>query len=156
MGVVRPITGFHRDEEGHWVAELSCGHGQHTRHDPPLVERPWVQTEEGRASRLGVPLDCPLCDRGEMPEGHRPYKCTKSFTEASVPAALTSNHTTKAGVWALIHVESGELEYSIDGLALEPERLKPGTVGVVRPEVEHKVTPLGAVSFHVEFWRSAE
>ena len=56
------ITGFHLDQEGHWVANLECGHGQHTRHDPPWMERPWVLTEEGRRSRLGVELDCKRCD----------------------------------------------------------------------------------------------
>jgi hypothetical protein len=25
----RQVTGFHRDEEGHWVAELECEHNQH-------------------------------------------------------------------------------------------------------------------------------
>lgn len=58
----RRIVGYHRDEEQHWVAELECGHNQHVRHDPPLVSRPWVLTEEGRKSRLGVPLNCVLCD----------------------------------------------------------------------------------------------
>jgi hypothetical protein len=29
------IIGFHLDEEEHWVAELECGHFQHTSHDPP-------------------------------------------------------------------------------------------------------------------------
>ncbi|HNP02715.1 MAG TPA: DUF3565 domain-containing protein, partial [Agitococcus sp.] len=24
------IVGFHTDEENHWVAELACGHNQHT------------------------------------------------------------------------------------------------------------------------------
>ncbi|MFA7386564.1 MAG: DUF3565 domain-containing protein, partial [Thiohalobacteraceae bacterium] len=23
------ITGFHKDDERHWVAELACGHDQH-------------------------------------------------------------------------------------------------------------------------------
>jgi len=151
----RPITGFHRDDERHWVAELSCGHPQHTRHDPPLVEREWVRTEEGRASRLGVSLDCLSCDRGEIPTTHGPYKRTKSFTEDSVPAALLSNHTTKAGVWALIHVEHGMLEYSIDGATTGPQRLEPGTPGVVLPETEHRVLPIGEVSFYVEFWRKS-
>lgn len=57
------ITGFHRDEEGHWVAELECGHGQHVRHDPPWQERSWVTTEAGRQGRLGVTLDCLKCER---------------------------------------------------------------------------------------------
>lgn len=56
------ITGFHKDSENHWVAELECGHGQHVRHDPPWTEREWVTTENGRASRLGTDLDCIKCD----------------------------------------------------------------------------------------------
>lgn len=43
------ITGFHKDDDEHWVAELDCGHNQHMRHDPPLVTREWVLTKEGRA-----------------------------------------------------------------------------------------------------------
>jgi tellurite methyltransferase len=59
----RTIVGFHEDSEGDWVAELSCGHNQHVRHRPPFEERPWVVTDEGRASRLGQELECPLCNR---------------------------------------------------------------------------------------------
>jgi hypothetical protein len=57
------ITGFHQDDEGHWVAELACGHNQHVRHDPPWQLRPWVVTEEGRRTRLGEVLNCVLCDQ---------------------------------------------------------------------------------------------
>jgi hypothetical protein len=62
----RKITGFHLDEEGHWVAELECGHNQHVRHDPPYVERPWVITEHGRRSRLGQELNCVRCDEDSL------------------------------------------------------------------------------------------
>jgi hypothetical protein len=58
----RRITGYHRDDEGHWVAELECGHGQHVRHDPPWQVREWVTTEEGRRRFLGEMLDCRRCD----------------------------------------------------------------------------------------------
>ena len=61
----QPIVGYHRDEEDHWVAELACGHNQHVRHNPPLVSRPWVESEAGRASMLGYELDCRKCDRDE-------------------------------------------------------------------------------------------
>lgn len=57
----RRITGFHQDEEGHWVAELECGHGQHVRHDPPWQNRPWVVTAGGRAGQLGQALACRTC-----------------------------------------------------------------------------------------------
>jgi hypothetical protein len=61
--VKQRIVGYHQDEEKHWVAELSCGHGQHVRHDPPWQLRPWVITPEGRARFLGTELDCVLCDQ---------------------------------------------------------------------------------------------
>lgn len=64
----QPIVGFERDEEGHWVARLACGHGQHMRHDPPWQLRPWTETEAGRASKMGVVVECLKCDRGEPVE----------------------------------------------------------------------------------------
>ncbi len=67
----QPITGYHQDEENHWVAQLACGHNQHVRHDPPWVNRPWVVTEEGRMSMLGVLLECRKCDEG-APQDARP------------------------------------------------------------------------------------
>ncbi|HSA56619.1 MAG TPA: DUF3565 domain-containing protein [Gemmatimonadaceae bacterium] len=60
-GVTRRIVGFHRDDEGHWVADLECGHTQHVRHEPPLADRPWVLSEEGRARFLGSTLRCRRC-----------------------------------------------------------------------------------------------
>ncbi|MCP4471403.1 MAG: DUF3565 domain-containing protein [Gammaproteobacteria bacterium] len=56
------ITGYHRDEEDHWVAELRCRHNQHVRHNPPLVSRPWVTSQAGRDSMLGYELNCVKCD----------------------------------------------------------------------------------------------
>ena len=51
------IVGFHLDKENHWVAEFTCGHTQHVRHDPPWQNRPWVLTEQGRLEKIGVLLD---------------------------------------------------------------------------------------------------
>jgi hypothetical protein len=80
--LLRKITGFHQDTESHWVAELNCGHLQHTRHDPPFFPRPWILTEAGRAERIGTSLDCICCDRQEkaMPSIHQ---ATKSATMQS-------------------------------------------------------------------------
>ncbi len=60
-----PIVGYHKDDEAHWVAELSCGHNQHVRNQPPWTNRPWVETKLGRESKIGLKLDCKKCDRGE-------------------------------------------------------------------------------------------
>ena len=63
------IQAYHKDEEGHWVAELACGHYQHVRHNPPLVSRPWVITPQGRDSMLGYELNCKKCDENAPPDG---------------------------------------------------------------------------------------
>jgi hypothetical protein len=64
----RKIVGYHQDENGDWVADLDCGHGQHVRHQPPFINRPWVITEEGRRSKLGMVLNCVKCDQVEQRE----------------------------------------------------------------------------------------
>ncbi len=59
--VPRRIVGFHRDDQGEWVADLACGHTLHLRHEPPFFPNPWVLTEEGRRSRLGTEGPCYEC-----------------------------------------------------------------------------------------------
>ena len=60
--MLQAIIGFHLDDEQHYVAELACGHNQHVRHTPPWQNRVWVLTEDGRNEKLGVMLECKLCD----------------------------------------------------------------------------------------------
>lgn len=152
----RAMTGFHRDAEGHWVAELSCGHTQHVRHAPPFTLRPWVLTEEGRAERLGQTLECPQCDRREMPAGHAPYRRTPSFTLETLPRALLERHDTKAGIWALLVVLRGELELVEEGPeGEERQRVSAGQHAIIRPEVEHRVVPGEGLEFFLELWRHA-
>jgi len=59
----RAIVSFHQDDEGHWVADLECGHSQHMRHDPPWQNRPWVLTAAGRARFIGVQVECRPCSQ---------------------------------------------------------------------------------------------
>ena len=80
--VERSITGYHQDEMGDWVAELACGHDQHVRHRPPFQLRAWVLDPDGRLGRLGTPLDCPLCDRCELPEGLRRVRTERGLGRA--------------------------------------------------------------------------
>lgn len=85
-----------------------------------------------------------------LPPGLTAYRRTPVFDQDSVPAGLLRGHSTKAGVWALIHVLEGRLEYRI----LEPSAstiLAPGSPGVVVPQQLHEVKPLGPVRFFVEF-----
>ncbi len=58
----QPIVDYHKDEKKDWVAELSCGHFQHVRHNPPFINRPWVANKKGRQSMIGHQLNCVKCD----------------------------------------------------------------------------------------------
>ena len=68
----RRIFGFSLDDAGEWVALLDCGHRRHLRHRPPFEKRAWVEDADGRASHLGTPLECGLCDREEPAGGEPP------------------------------------------------------------------------------------
>lgn len=57
------IVKFDRDENGDWFALLECGHTRHMRHRPPWETRTWVLTEQGRALKVGLLIDCRLCEQ---------------------------------------------------------------------------------------------
>ena len=149
----RAIVAFHEDESSDWIAELACGHRRHVRHHPPLAERPWVLSREGRAARIGSELACDACDRREIPTGYAPYRRTPVYDEHTIPAGLLRDHSTKRGVWARIHVTAGSLDYYVHAPFRSHERLSPMSIGIVIPEVEHHVAACGPVSFFVEFLR---
>lgn len=153
--MLRAIEGFRQDEHGDWIAELSCGHGQHVRHRPPFWTRGWVLTDAGRSAQLGAELPCVLCERFEMPRGFAPYKRTTDFTSASVPAALEKQHATKRGVWGVIHVVEGRMRYVVEAPLAHERVLEAGGQAVIVPEVLHRVMPDGEVRFFVEFHRRA-
>jgi tellurite resistance-related uncharacterized protein len=146
----RGIDGFHQDEHGDWVAELECGHNQHVRHKPPWQSRPWVVTEGGRRERLGQRLPCVYCDRRELPEGARRRRVTPTFDESDIPAGLRSQHTTKRGVWAVVHVLEGTLAVRLYPPLEARHELTAGQTAVLPPELPHEVAPVGQVRFYVE------
>lgn len=148
----RAISSFYQDEEDHWVAKLSCHHPQHVRHDPPLVSRPWVLSEQGRRERLGEQLWCKRCELAEWPQGVEPYKKTPLFTHTTTPKGLLAEHATKEGVWAQVHVTQGALLYRVGERV---ERLVPGgPVGVIVPAQLHCVAPEEGAEFFVQFFRA--
>ena len=151
----RAIVGFHLDTHDDWVADLDCGHGQHVRHRPPFVLRPWVVTEAGRAEMLGSELDCVRCDRMEWPDGLATYRRTApEFDEVSIPDGLRSEHATKRGVWGRIHVIAGGLRYHVDAPIHRSFRVSPASSAVIVPQVRHRVEPDGTVRFFVELARA--
>ena len=80
------------------------------------------------------------------------YRRTPEFTETTIPGGLRKSHRTKAGVWGRIVVLEGQLLYRSRSFGWE-FTLDTEHAGVVEPEVEHEVEPLGVVRFFVEFHR---
>jgi tellurite resistance-related uncharacterized protein len=147
----RTMTGFHQDDDGDWVAELSCLHGQHVRHQPPFWEAAWIEDARERQRRVGQQLDCPLCDRAELPEGMRPARTTATWDDATMPAALRRAHRVAAQTWGLLEVEAGQVRFVADtdppmDVLVTPARPQP-----IPPELDHHVTPEAGARFHVTF-----
>lgn len=151
------ITGFHQDEDGHWVAELECGHTQHVRHKPPQEVRAWVTTEAGRQSRVGERLLCPFCRMKKPPAGLVEYKRTAEFNRETVPVGLTRTHTLKAGTWGELVVLEGHVVYVLeaqdDGTGAPRVVLRAGVPGVIAPEAPHHIEPAAGSRFFVRFLR---
>ena len=148
----RSIVGFHQDEEGDWVAELACLHNQHVRHHPPFQNRPWVVDDPERASRVGAALDCPLCDRAEMPEGLTLVRVAGPFDAAALPAALLRHHRVAERTWGCVRVLEGAVAFSMESnppleVRLEAEERQP-----IPPGVPHRLTVDGPVRLAVEFY----
>jgi tellurite methyltransferase len=150
--VAQPITGYHQDEVGEWVAELECGHNQHVRHRPPFQLRAWVLDPEGRAGRLGTPLDCPLCERAAMPDALRNVRITPTWDQDTMPSGLRRAHRIAAGTWGRIVVHDGRLRFAAATTPAIDVELGTGATQAIPPGVEHEVEPLGAVRFNVELF----
>ncbi len=104
---------------------------------------------DGEPGGLPLPAD-------QLPAGLEAYRRTPEFTEASVPKGLLQAHSTKPGVWGLIHALEGRLLYQVtDHRRVPTDRVLVGgdMPGVVEPEIVHQVEPQGRVRFYVEFFR---
>jgi tellurite methyltransferase len=149
----RRIVGFVRDDMGDWVAMLDCSHRQHVRHAPPFRNAPWVQSDVERSRRVGTDLDCPLCDRAELPDDLEVVRTTETWDVETMPAGLRRAHRVAAGMWGLVHVVAGELRFrAATGPPIDTVVVS-GTTQPIPPQVEHEVEPSRDARFFIEFLR---
>jgi tellurite resistance-related uncharacterized protein len=149
--VLRRIIAFRQDEQGDWIADLACLHSQHVRHQPPFFDRNWVLTESGRAARVGTEIACPLCDRGELPEGLHIRRQVGPFTEETLPTGLRADHRLADGVWGRLRVTSGTARFRLESDDPLDVRLMAGDEQAIPPTMIHRVEPEGPVELVVEF-----
>lgn len=85
-----------------------------------------------------------------LPEQVTYYSQSPNFTASTTPSSLTRDHTTKAGVWGVITVTAGTVEYVIPS---QDERhiLSAEKSGIVEPMTPHYVTPDADAEFCVKF-----
>ena len=149
--MIRRIVGFHQDDVGDWVAELSCLHNQHVRHRPPFQDRPWVTTADGRDDKLGSDIDCPLCDRTELPAGLHTARTAGPFDADTVPAGLRAAHRVAEGTWGLLRVLDGTVGITLDTQPATVRRLAAGDEQAIPPLVPHHLEVDAPVALVVDF-----
>ncbi|MBN9672684.1 DUF1971 domain-containing protein [Roseibium aggregatum] len=96
------------------------------------------------ASGHSVPSD----DTG--PQGLVSYRKTQVYCETTLPEGFRNRHSTKSGVWGVIHVLEGRLIYRCWDSGAETV-IVPGQPKLVLPQAPHSVSPDGQVRFFVEF-----
>lgn len=148
----RTITGFRLDQSADWVAELSCGHNQHVRHQPPFQLRPWVLNAESRTALVGASLDCPLCDRAEIPDGLRFVRTSRQWDQRTMPSGLSRAHRIATGRWGRIVVAEGRLRFTASTTPPLDVIVGPGSAQPIPPDVDHEVEPIGPVRFSIDFF----
>lgn len=150
--MIRTITGFHQDDQGDWVAELSCLHGQHMRHRPPFQERGWVLAPEGRDARIGTEIDCPLCDRAELPEDLTLLRTAGPWDGPDIPGGLRRAHRVAEGQWGLLRVLDGDIGFTLETSPVVDVTLHAGDTQPIPPAVAHQVAVTGPCRMDVQFW----
>lgn len=104
---------------------------------------------------VGTPLDCPLCDRAEMPDDLQVVRTTDTWDEATMPAGLRRAHRVASGTWGRLVVVTGALRFRAQTHPALDLVVDTGGPQAIPPGVEHEVAPCGPVRFYVEFLRPA-
>lgn len=151
----RSIVGFRQDEDGDWVAELSCLHNQHLRHQPPFQERGWVLDDATREARLGAELNCPLCDRAEMPDGLVLARTAGPFDAETLPVGLRRRHVVADRTWGRLGVLEGSVSLCMESDPPLVARLEAGGRQPIPPGIPHSLTMDRPARVVVEFFTSA-
>ncbi|MEA2972801.1 MAG: hypothetical protein QOG82_1259 [Actinomycetota bacterium] len=108
-------------------------------------------TEAGRTARLGTGIDCPLCDRAELPDGLSVVRTAGPFDATTLPAGLRKAHRVAEGVWGRLRVIDGSAAISIDTDPPIHARLAAGDSQPIPPGVPHAVLVDGPVRLAVDF-----
>lgn len=154
--MIRTISGFRQADEGGWVAGLDCLHGQHVRDRSPFQDRSWVAEPATRQAHIGSSIDCPLCDRAEIPDALTMLRTAGPWDEKTLPTALRHSHRTGKSVWAVLKVAEGAVDFRMEISPRLEVRLVAGAQQPIPPKEPHEVGVIGPMCLTVEFWGRSE
>lgn len=89
----------------------------------------------------------------ELPADVVAYSRTPDFTPETLPEAFKSAHTTKSGVWGLIHVLEGRLSYHLEPPHQGSKLVSAGETALIPPNIPHRVAFVDGGRFFVEFFK---
>ncbi len=110
-----------------------------------------MTTAAGRADRVGTELDCPLCDRAELPGDLEVTRTAGPFDQDAIPPALRKDHFVGEGRWGCLRVVEGSVGFV---MATEPpieRRLTAGDHQAIPPGVAHHLVVEGPAVVAVDF-----
>ncbi len=110
-----------------------------------------MMTDAGRAGRLGSELDCPPCDRAELPEGLDVSRTAGPFDATTLPAGLRKAHRVANGVWGRLRVIEGSAALTMETRPALQVRLGAGDSQPIPPGVPHAVSVGGPVVLVIDF-----
>lgn len=147
------MVGFHIDEEGHWVADLACGHCQHVRHNPPWVNRPWVLQESGRLQHLGQSLSCLKCDMPVIPVDALLVSCSEPLDHKELSTQYSGTLQNNSDHWVEVAVTEGELIYqsltgNVQGYVIDRD-----FSAVIEPGSRYALRSKGTVLFTLQYYQ---
>lgn len=148
----RKIESFHQDEQGDWIADLSCLHSQHVRHRPPFQSRPWVLDDQERIGRVGTFLTCSLCDRCDLPQSATFLGSSGPWESTTVPEEMRSSHKMDKATWGVVRVLEGTAKVSLHLTPVLRSELSKGDSQAIPPEIAHEVVLDANGKISLEFW----
>ena len=87
-----------------------------------------------------------------LPDGLAPMGCSPTFTEETVPAALTTQHAVGPGRWGALQLLTGRVKF-VDLADDVAYTFSAPDVIIIGPEAPHKLVIVGPLTLRIDFFR---
>ena len=152
MGAIhRAMTGFRAMMRAiGWPSSTACTASTSVT-SPRSGRRHGSRTTRRASERVGQPLDCPLCDRAELPEGLRPTRTTATWDAVTVPPRSAAPIAWPQGRGASSRSRPARSASEADTDAPIDVVVTPADGQPIPPELDHHIEPSEDARFHVTF-----